>query len=626
MNLKFNFTIALLLLCCNLTNAQQITGDLKVWHKITLTFEGPETSETAIPNPFTDYKLEVTFSNKNKTYKVPGYYAACNKPSEGCTSGNKWKVHFSPDRKGTWHYSVSFKTGTDIAVTNIPGKSAGLTDHISGSFKVKASHKKGKDFRNPDKGRLQYVNKRYLRFSGTNPDKPNGDWFLKAGADSPENTLAYNDFDATPNRRFSRWNYKKEILESYKTTRKTWEAHQQDYNANEAAKYTWQNGKGTELLGAINYLSNQGASAFSFLTFNAGGDDQNVFPHLIKTSIEAYEKLPNGATERMTYQQREQLWEGLEKDRFDVSKLAQWENIFSYADTKGMFLHFKTMETENCRFMDEHQNGRERKLYYRELIARFGHHLALNWNITEETTLDTEVTKSIAAYINNIDPYKHSIVLHTFPEQQDKRYTELLGSKSYLTGASIQKDQDKIHESVKKWITYSKNAQKPWVVANDEQGSAGQGIRVPPFKIRKDVLWATLMAGGAGVEYYYGYTDNDGDIHNQNHRLRGNLYQEGRIALDFFNKHFQKYLIDAKSDDALTSIQNDYVLANHNKAYAIYLPNGGTTNITLPQNNVWKLQWYNPRNGELTKKIKQKNCTQITAPDNNNDWVALLTK
>ncbi|NIJ46264.1 hypothetical protein FHR24_002748 [Wenyingzhuangia heitensis] len=609
-----------------IAKAQKITGELKTWHKVTLTFNGPNTSETAIPNPFSDYKLDVTFTKGKTSYTVPGYYAACDNPAEGCTSGNKWKVHFAPDSKGTWSYKVAFKTGKDVAVSNETNQqSAGFMDNTTGSFKVKSSDKSGRDFRAPNHGRLQYVGERYLRFSGTNPKKPNGKWFVKAGADSPENTFAYDDFDATPNRRFSRWNNKKGILASYKRTRKSWNAHQQDYNAKESAKYTWQNGKGTELLGVVNYLSSQGANAMSFLTFNAGGDDQNVFPHLMNISIEDYENLPNGKDKKMNYQERKTMWDHLQKDRFDVSKLGQWEKILEYADSKGLYLHFKTMENENCKFMDNNQNGRERKLYYRELIARFSHHLALNWNITEETVIPDNVVVSISKYINSIDPYHHNLVLHTFPGQQQQKYPQLLGNKSELTGASIQKDRHLIHKSVKTWIKESEEAGKKWVVANDEQGTAGQGIRIPLETTRHEVLWATLMAGGAGVEYYYGYTDNDGDIHNQDHRLRGDLYKEGSYAIHFFDNYFQKYMIDAVSNDELTEAKNDYVLANNGKAYAVYLPKGGSTKIELTTKK-WKIQWYNPRNGEMLKKSKLSKNLVIKAPDNQNDWVALITK
>ncbi|MGA1238746.1 MAG: hypothetical protein ACO34E_18000, partial [Limisphaerales bacterium] len=49
--------------------------------------------------------------------------------------------------------------------------------------------KSGRDLRG--KGRLDYVGGRYLRFVGS------GEYFLKAGADAPENLLAYADFDGT---------------------------------------------------------------------------------------------------------------------------------------------------------------------------------------------------------------------------------------------------------------------------------------------------------------------------------------------------------------------------------------------------------------------------------------------
>ena len=57
--------------------AGQVSGELKQWHAVTVTFDGPQSSETATPNPFTDYRMDVTFTGPSgQTYKVPGYYAA----------------------------------------------------------------------------------------------------------------------------------------------------------------------------------------------------------------------------------------------------------------------------------------------------------------------------------------------------------------------------------------------------------------------------------------------------------------------------------------------------------------------------------------------------------------------
>ena len=70
-----------------------VSGELKKWHKVTVDFSGPKTSETANPNPFTDYRLDVTFRNGKKRYVVPGYYAADGNAAEtGATSGSRETV------------------------------------------------------------------------------------------------------------------------------------------------------------------------------------------------------------------------------------------------------------------------------------------------------------------------------------------------------------------------------------------------------------------------------------------------------------------------------------------------------------------------------------------------------
>lgn len=601
---KINVLIAFFLLGL-LSYAQTPEGELKRWHKVSLTFNGPNTTETSNPNPFSDYNLEVTFTHQgsNRSYKVPGYFAACgNAENTGCTSGNKWRVHFAPDQTGNWNWSASFKKGSNVAI-NGGGTTAGFMDGATGNFSVAESDKSGRDFRNKNLGRLKYIGERYLKHVGTNPANPNGPWFVKAGADSPENALNYVDFDATPS-------FNNNLN---KIGNKTWQPHQKDYVATDASAYTWGSNKGTEILGMINYLSGQGANVVSFLTWNTDGDGGAVFPHVLKVSEQDYGKTPRG-----------QQWNKVHHDRFDVSKMAQWEKMMEYADKKGVYLHFKTMETENDNKMDGDNFGRERKLYYRELIARFSHHLALNWNLTEETTLKDNVVKATATYIKNIDPYDHNIVIHTYPNQQDQRYNPLLGNKSDLTGASIQTGKNNVHNDVKRWIEKSKNAGKKWVVANDEQGPASTGIRGSDKEVRHKVLWGTLLAGGAGVEYYSGYTSDDGDINGNDHRKRGNKYKEGGYALNFFNKYLQQYMVDMVSSDGVTSDGNDYVLAKAGLVYAVYRPSGGSTGLNLPSgNNKYDVQWFNPRTGgNLSSKTTLGG--NLVAPDNN-DWVALIT-
>ena len=67
--------------------------------------------------------------------------------------------------------------------------------------------------------------------------------------------------------------------------------------------------------------------------------------------------------------------------------------------------------------------GVERKLYLRELVARFGYLLALNWNLSEENTQTPEQQRAMSGYIRSTDPYGHHIVMHTFPNARRSRST-----------------------------------------------------------------------------------------------------------------------------------------------------------------------------------------------------------
>ena len=603
-NYKKYLCLALFIGAMNLVFSQTtINGELKKWHTVTLVFDGPTTDENASNNPFLNYRLNVTFTAPNgTTFLVPGFFAADGNASEtSAASGNKWAVRFTPNQTGSWSYKASFRTGQNVAISS--NASAGSTtsfDGTSGNFNIGTNNKSLPD--NRAKGRLNYVGERYLKFKET------GTYFLKAGADSPENLLAYNDFDNT-------------------VASKSWSPHSGDWNSGDA---TWKNGKGKELIGAVNYLAEQGMNAFSFLTMNIKGDGKDVWPYTATSNNSLDGDSGNDAQNRL---------------RFDVSKLEQWEVLFSHADKKGMYLHFKTQETENDQLLDGGSLGTQRKLYYRELIARFGHHLAINWNIGEENTQTTQQQKDCINYFKDNDPYDNHIVLHTFPGQQSAIYPNLIGSKSNLTGPSVQTDVSKVHNDIKKWVLDSKNAGKAWVVANDEQGNAQRGVTTDASysgnkgnqgdnreDVRQDVLWGTFMAGGAGVEYYFGYSTGETDLTAQDFRSRRTKWADARIALDFFKTNLPYWKME--TNDGLTSNNSDYCLAEVGETYAIYLPNGGSTSLNLSSvSGSFSVKWFNPRSGG---NLLDGNVTTISGggnrsignpPNNaNNDWAVVVKK
>lgn len=582
----------------NTANAE-LSGELMKWHKITITFIGPETSELDEYNPFMNYRLNVVFTHvgSGKTYTVPGYFAADGDAGESsATSGSKWRVHFAPPETGDWTYKVDFRKGRWVAVSDRQntGESGAYMDGAEGSFSVKASDKNGRD--NRAKGMLLYDGSLYLKYAET------GKAMLKIGADAPENFLAYEDFDGD----FKNDGHKDNLV-------KSWEPHLKDWKEGDP---TWQDGKGKAIIGAVNYLASKGMNAFSFLTMNIVGDDQNVFPYV----------------DYDTY------------DRFDCSRLDQWEVVFEHGDHLGMFLHFKLMEQENQGLLDNGAIGAYTKLYYRELMARFGHHLALNWNIGEEfgdwvsnhktPPLFTVQRLAAAEYFYSHDPYHHHIVIHN-----GVSFKDILGPESKYTGASLQTgktDFSMVHKRILYWLNASKEAGKQWAVSVDEPGDAQHAL-VPDSEdpdhdnARINGLWGAFMAGGWGTEWYFGYDHPHSDLTCQDYRSRDLFWDQGKHLLDFFEGNNIPFT-ETENHDELVG-EGDYCLATPGEFYIVFLRMGNGT-IKLDQDTEnYKILWFDPRNGGdmqggSRKKIRGGKVQDLgvapSAPGK--DWVVLLIK
>jgi hypothetical protein len=611
------------------------TGELKQWHKVTLTLDGPFAHERDTqPNPFTDCRFDVTFTHESgaPSYLVPGYFAANGNAGEsGAEAGTKWRAHLSPDKAGRWTWHVRFSRGPNASTGTLDGNAVRPVaphDGKSGEIVIAPTDKTGRDFR--AHGRLGYVGRHHLQFAGSN------EFFLKAGADSPETMLAYADFDGTQ--------------PGHKNNRaqglKTWRPHLRDWRDGDPQ---WRGGKGRGLIGALNYLSNKGVNSFSFLTYNASGDGDNVWPFIARDA----------------------------KLHYDCSKLDQWGIVFDHGTTRGLYLHFKLQENEIDDQRAGHERrprnisaaldggtlGIERRLYCREMVARFGHALALNWNLGEENTQSTAEIRDMAAYLRATDPYRHLIVLHTFPQEQDRVYRPLLGQRDALTGVSLQNLWSDAHRRTLHWLRASANHGHPWVVSQDEQGPAGLGVppdagyeghdgiaiepgkrtensavgdvRVPGYTaqdIRKHTLWGTLMAGGAGVEYYFGYSLPQNDLICDDLRSRDQSWDYCRIALDFFRREKIPFHEMTNANGLVGNTNNDnsrYCLAKPGELYLVYLPDGGTCEIDLAvEKGEFSVSWFNPRTGGAlvpAGKTVGGNVAKLTAPDPN-DWLAVVTK
>ncbi len=573
--------LTLLFIQCK-TKPHVITGDLKQYHKTTITFEGPNLNES--PETYLNYRMSVTLTSpNNETYVVPGYFAADGNAAEtSATKGNKWRIHFTPNQTGVWKYKVAFKTGKNIAVSRNTNTGKETSIHgESGQIKITPTDKTGNDFR--AKGKLQYVNKDFAQFD-------NGSYYFEVGTDSPETFLEYNDFDNTKARHDFR-----EIALNYTEGDPSWKIN-----------------KGKGIIGAINYLAKQGMNVHYFLTMNITGDGKNAYP------------FPN-TTNYTTY---------------DVSKLDQWQIVFDHMYNKGMVAEFVLSETENSNWFEDMEKtertnfANSRKLYYREMVARFGY-LNIIYNIGEEANwasgddqFSAQQVEEAAHYIDAISPYNDLISIHNGPSKDFSLYPALtaLPKKSALTTISLQANYQTFahgYGETKKIKDLSTANGKAWVVRYSEPYSN----HLPNVDLwTKNALWASIIAGAAGVHYY----SHNGDIKVDDYTLYAPYYKRMNYAKNFFLNNKVPFW-DLENNNL--ALSNGYLLTNYKDYYILFLPEGGTSTISIPGSNVFSVTWFDPRNGgdlqngSITRITSGNTISIGNAPNNKtSSWVVLIKK
>ena len=579
----------------------EITGELQKWHPITFTLTGPSSSETAEPNPFFDYRFEVTFKNEGKAYRVPGYFAADGDAANtSATSGDKWQARFVPDRTGEWTYEIAFRTGENIAVADDislgePNEFNGLT----GSFIVEETDKSGVDFRG--RGILRQVGEHYLLFDS-------GEWFLINGAGSPETFLAYAGFDNT----FSQGEW----------TPKTYTAHIDDWTTDDP---TWGTEQGKGIIGAVNYLSEVGVNSMYLIVMNTGGDGQDTFPWLAHEDFYHY----------------------------DVSKLAQWGIVFEHMNQKGIMPHLVLQEMHNDYLLDNGELGVERKAFYRELFARFGYLNGITWNIGEEHRPPANGGNTNAQrmdfvnFLTELEPYGHPIVMHTSAgvDNYNALFDPFLGhprfgGMSYHIHGMENQGQSSgagndTYRYARVWRDNSAFAGRKWIVTLDECCGWDSGVRPDQSNlesVRKDEMWGTLMAGVAGFNWYFGFDIDVRDLTLEDFRRYDFLWETSNHSVRFFRNYLP--FADMEPVDGLTLEDTTRVLARPGEIYAVYLPNGDSTTLNLEAYaDSFNVKWYNPREGG---PLQSGTIDRIVGPgeqflgrppaDPEDDWVLLIRR
>jgi len=576
-----------------------VEGQRRVWQPLTISFGGPKAGENdTAPNPFLDFRLQVRLTAPSgRTYHAPGYFDG---DGHGGGNGDVWRARFTPDEAGRWRFQASFRAGANVAVSLDPqAGNATAFDGAGGEFDVAERDAAAAGFRKW--GRLEYVGKHYLKFR-------DGPYWIRGGADEPENLLAYAGFDDT--------------LPSH-----TYSAHVADWRPGDP---DWGNGQARGIIGAINYLAASHVNSIYFLLMNVGGDGSDVWPWL------AVDRKGNPANDNL---------------HFDISKLRQWETVFDHAQRNGIFLHFVFNEAEepNKRELDDGELGPERKLYYREMIARFGHHLALEWNLCEEYNLRFDFgpqrVRDFADYIRSVDPYHHPVTVHSAGDPLEKLRFTFGDARFSLT--SIQLNQRPIHEVTEQFRRATAEAGRPLPISLDEftldrgQASAAQPVD-EAVGHRREKLWPTYLSGGI-IEFIL---DDLLETDSFKTPEREQLWKFTWFARRFMEEQLPFWemepadnivtggaTITVRAGRGKTVELGPQVFAKPGEVYAVYLPDAspaGVLDLSAAAGE-FKLSWYNPRSGEFAgapRAITGGRPIPLGDPPSEpaEDWVVLVKR
>jgi hypothetical protein len=142
-----------------------------------------------------------------------------------------------------------------------------------------------------------------------------------------------------------------------------------------------------------------------------------------------------------------------------------------------------------------------------------------------------------------------------------------------------------------------------------------------------DFFWVDfeIQAGGAGVEYYFGYSYENSDLTCEDYSSRELMWQQSRYALEFFSKNripFQDMIssnnLNSEVPVKLPATSSDWLLSFKNSLrHVIYRKVGDAPGATLTglQVGLYDVKWYNPREGGVLQRGSISSLNVVTSTD-----------
>jgi hypothetical protein len=282
-----------------------------------------------------------------------------------------------------------------------------------------------------------------------------------------------------------------------------------------------------------------------------------------------------------------------DKTRVDLSKSDRWRLVFDWAELNGIALYTLLEDGSVNNFFDSRVAlGPQPKLYYREIVSRFG----LTWDLGNS---DSSSMAQRAEYLATVDPYNHPIVVSSKMVSEE---IHLFHHIFELVGI--------VHRNDNPVVGYMQNIDptridRDWFVLDncvhwsDETACIDMSIRA---------IWGNFMTGGAGV-----YFNVDGPDGNQN-QSSNTIWTYGQYFLDFISIYVSPKLLSSSAMNTTLRVISFgtlfpidcWALSDKATEYFILFKPGSRSNVVVTMSNTtvsmfgrrtYWTAWYNPRLG-----------------------------
>ena len=580
--------LAFILAAATTTLAADLTAT--AWQPVELAFEGPDDAAAGGGiNPFLDRRLDVIFRGPDeRTFTIPGFFDG---NGEG---GGRWRARFTPDAPGGWTYEATFYAGDRISIAQEPGEALAENVGQRGKLDVVPRDARARGFL--AKGRLVATGDHYLLTRG------DGRHWIKTGTGDPIDLLAYQAFDAA----------------DAAGQPHAFIAHRDDWGRGDV---DWSDDTtgldGRNLVGAVNYLAGRGVNSIAVRPLYLDNLGRTTHPYL----------------------------DPADPTRFNIARLDQWERLFAHAQASGVHLNVVVEVAGRGPDVDD-----ATKLLCRELVARFGHHNALQWTLHEASTPGGEgdvppasAMPAAASWLAGIDAYDHPIAVRrdgiSWRDPTGEEWRHVVGDGAF-TSTSLEATNGRVDwgELVEAARIATLATGRPGPAMADGP-SVLDAPRDDPDDVRRETTWDVLLSGG-GLEW----REFGGVPTIENFRPFERIWDEASIARRFLEDHTPFWRM-RPADELLRGEDRDFgggeVLALDGQVYALYLPDGSNDDNRgqPPEFDLrghaadFSLRWLEPRSGRFVgDPVPLAGGAWVSlgaTPDgigDRSDWAALITR